>query len=604
MPLPKNNIANLEPYTCARDLYKQGVFLDANENYQQWVKINWSKITDLNRYPDSSSDELRAKLVQSYAKGFKKDNIFVCCGSDEAIDLLIRGFVENDESIMIMDPSYSVYQVQAAINSVGCKKIVLKPNFSLDITTIKKNLAKVKIIFLCSPNNPTGSLIQASEVLNILKVYKGLIVIDEAYIEFSGLENSLAELIKINKQIVVLRTFSKAWGLANIRLGYVLADRAVVEVLLKIKNSYNVSGVSQMIGLQALDQIDKLKESVQETLELKKKLEEQFRSLGYKIISTQANFILLRIPNATAVYKQLAKKGLIVRDRSNLPYLGNVLRITVGSPKENAELVKAIKQISTIPQFSFDSVIFDMDGVLVDVSKSYRQAIRQTVEFVLLQKFKLSTVILPEDIEALKAIPGFNNDWDLSFALIQLTSKGVKRAAFKQNISALNAASKTSQTYQEIKDIFQSYYLGEKLFFELYQRKAPITSIKGLIANETLLLDLAVLASLAKKYKLGVATSRPRFEAIFTLTNLQITPALIEEKNIVAQEDAAREKPFPDPLLEAKKRLKTQTPVYVGDTVNDLLAAQQATMPCILIGSNNQADFAVSTTNQIPQILL
>lgn len=160
MKLQRKNIARLQPYSCARDLYRKGVFLDASENYQQWVKIDFSKIKQLNRYPDSSADQLRQKLVNKYVKGFRKENIFVGCGSDEIIDLLIRGFVENNEYAMAINPSYSVYKVQADINSIKYKSVLLNSNFSLNIKAIKKNINKVKLLFLCSPNNPTGSLIK------------------------------------------------------------------------------------------------------------------------------------------------------------------------------------------------------------------------------------------------------------------------------------------------------------------------------------------------------------------------------------------------------------------------------------------------------------
>lgn len=342
---PNRNIQTLSPYVCARDLFKSGIFLDANENYDQWVTINWSKISNLNRYPDSSCDEIRQKLVKKYILGFKKENIFIGSGSDEIIDLLVRGFVEKNEYVMVMNPSYGVYEIQAEINNKKIKKIVLKSNFDLDIKAIRSNISDVKVLFLCSPNNPTGNLITEKDIQAILNFYNGLLVIDEAYIEFAGLNNSLVKLVKKNKNIVILRTFSKAWGLAGIRVGYAIAEKEIISTLLKIKDSYNVSKVSQEIVLQALDQIGELSKKIGETMILKRKLEKELLLMGIEIIPTRANFILMRIKNAPVVYERLARKGVIVRDRGNLPFLENALRITVGSDKENRFFIKSLRQL-------------------------------------------------------------------------------------------------------------------------------------------------------------------------------------------------------------------------------------------------------------------
>lgn len=341
----KQNVQNLTPYTAARDLYKTGIFLDANENYEQWVTIDWTKLTNLNRYPDSNSEEVSEALAKLYIGCVKKNNVFVGAGSDEIIDLLMRGFVEKDEYIMVMDPSYTVYEVQAAINNMKVKKIQLQSDFSLDIEQIRKTAQDVKIMFLCSPNNPTGNLISTEEVKEILSFYTGILVIDEAYIEFAGLDNSFQDLVNTYSQIVILRTFSKAWGLAGIRIGYAIASEVIVQTLLKIKDSYNVTSCSQQIALQALEQREKLTSKVTETSHLKILLTNALEKLGLLVLPTQANFILVKIPDATKIYKTLASKGMIVRDRSNVFLLENVLRVTVGSKKENDLLISMLKSI-------------------------------------------------------------------------------------------------------------------------------------------------------------------------------------------------------------------------------------------------------------------
>jgi len=346
MNLQRKNIEKLKPYTSARDLYKEGIFLDANENYQQWIDIDWRKMQDLNRYPESDSLSVRRKIVEKYLKDFTEENVFFGSGSDEIIDLIIRGFVEDDEYVMVMNPSYSIYNVQAEINNKKVKSVLLNNDLSLNISEIKENIDGVKVIFLCSPNNPTGNLISIDEIKQIMEFFDGLVVIDEAYIEYAGMENSLIGLVKKNKKIMILRTFSKAWGLAGIRAGYLVGSKEIVQTLLKIKDSYNASKLTQEIVLQALDQIGKLSEILKDSKNKKIELENNLKKLGIKCIPTKANFVLAKLDNANDEYKSLTNEGVIVRDRSNLPYLGGVLRITVGTDEENSKLLKILGNIS------------------------------------------------------------------------------------------------------------------------------------------------------------------------------------------------------------------------------------------------------------------
>lgn len=239
-------------------------------------------------------------------------------------------------------------------------------------------------------------------------------------------------------------------------------------------------------------------------------------------------------------------------------------------------------------KLNFDSIIFDMDGVLVSNS-SYSTAIQKTVEFSLWNRFKLKKKIPMKYIETIKGITGFNNDWDTSYALVKLLGNGVIVDKFRQEIELITPINRRSADYQNVKNIFQGYYLGK--------------NNDGLISNETLLIDVELLNKLSSLYKLGIATSRPRFEALFAAKNLQITPQYIVEEFIVAKEDTSREKPFPDPLLEAKRRMNVTNPVYVGDTINDVVAAKKANMPCIFVGSQKLGDVQISTTNQLMEML-
>lgn len=253
-------------------------------------------------------------------------------------------------------------------------------------------------------------------------------------------------------------------------------------------------------------------------------------------------------------------------------------------------------------KFTFDSIIFDMDGVLIDVSQSYRLAIKKTVLHVLSSRYNVKTTVKTQDIETMKRIPGFNNDWDVSFELIRLLSNGITRREFSKKFSLVS--SRDTQEYNTIKDIFQNYYLGTELFYKIYKRKAPIKAVAGLITNENLLIDKSLLVALSQRYTLGIATSRPRFEALFTLRNVRIIPEVIYEEYLVAQEDSVNEKPAPDPLLEVQRRMKTNNPIYVGDSINDTIASQAAQMKCIFIGKDSYGDIQVSDVNQIQRLFL
>ena len=313
----------------------------------------------LNRYGDSSCEELREKLCEKYIPNFTKENVFIGAGSNEIIDLLIRGFVEPEEFIMAVEPTYTIYSIQASVAGVRCKKLHYDSNLSIPISSIRENMQGVKILFLCSPNNPTGRIISSNVLETILSFYKGIVIIDEAYIEFLGLDKSLVGFAH-RSNVVITRSFSKAWGLAGIRVGYAIGCKKIIDVLLKIKNPYNVSKISQLIVMQALDQIDRMHESVSRSNNLKNALVEKLKTLPIDVFSTEANYILIRLNNAAKIQKTLAEKQIIVRDRGNLPLLKNILRISVGSADENKKFIVALTEIIETTQSSTPNT--DMSG--------------------------------------------------------------------------------------------------------------------------------------------------------------------------------------------------------------------------------------------------
>jgi len=337
--LVRPNVLKMKPYSSARNEFKgeASVFLDANENPYD---------NSYNRYPDPLQWEVKARIAA--LKGVRKENILLGNGSDEPIDLLIRAFCEpGTESITTIEPSYGMYEVSADINNVACRKVRLTDDFELDaeslLTVAKKDS---KLVYLCSPNNPSGNNLNREEVYKVLNGFDGLVIIDEAYIDFSSAPSFLTELDKY-PNLVVLQTFSKAWGAAAIRLGMAFASEEIIQILNKIKYPYNINKLTQEYALSLLDKEDIMKEQLVLILKERAVLECALRELPYvqKIYPTDANFILIKVPDATIIYNQLVQQGIIVRNRTNITLCGDCLRITVGTAEENTALLNALKKI-------------------------------------------------------------------------------------------------------------------------------------------------------------------------------------------------------------------------------------------------------------------
>lgn len=557
----------------------------------------------INEYADPAYSRLK-QLIANYEK-VDSSMITITNSGDEAIDVLGKTFLNPGDYFLVTPPTYEIFTSQSMINKGLCLEIPLSGNkFELNADKIisESKLKKVKIIFLCNPNNPTASIVPNAVIEKILKDSKSIVVVDEAYREFYG--KTSVPLLKKYSNLVILRSFSKFAALAGARIGYLLANRDLTQKFDAIRFPMGVSYLSYKLAEFVLEKDQKwIKEQVKIIKKEREYLGKELSKFGFKVYPSYSNFLLVEVGNkAGEICTRLKQKGIILRDRSNKKYLEGCVRITVRSREENNQLLKALRE-ANMANNNFDGVIFDIDGVLIDVSKSYRQIIKETVEYMLKDKFNKKTSVLPEEIEEMKKIPGFNNDWDLSYALIKLLKTNTKKEDFKSKAKPVSEQIRKSKDYQKTKDIFQCFYLGQKLFLEIYKRKPSIVFKKGLIANEFLLLNLEILRLLSRKYKLGVATSRPRFEALFALKNLEITTKFIKEANIVAQEDVPKEKPAPDQLLEAKRRMRSKNPVYIGDSINDVIAAKKAGMTCIFIG-NDLGDIQLSNINQIKEVLL
>lgn len=335
--LTRPNIRRLKPYSSARDEYKgktASVFLDANENpYNQ----------PYNRYPDPLQGEVKQAL--SAVKGVDPDSVFLGNGSDEAIDLLFRAFCEPGcDNVVAIDPTYGMYEVCAAINNVAYRKVPLDEAFRFRADDmLRKADAQTKLMFLCSPNNPTGNSLDRAEVERLLDAFDGLVVVDEAYIDFSS-EPSMLGQLKERPNLVILQTFSKAWGCAGIRLGIACAHPEVIAILNKIKYPYNVNLLTQREALHMLQQPLQVRQWVEVLLKERERLMEAFAELPccLQVYPTDANFFLAKVTDANSIYARLVEQGIIVRNRSHITLCDNCLRITVGTSEENDALLEAL----------------------------------------------------------------------------------------------------------------------------------------------------------------------------------------------------------------------------------------------------------------------
>lgn len=339
--LIRPNIAQLTPYSSARDEFsgEAKVFLDANENSLGSPLSKW-----YNRYPDPHQVAIKNKL--SVVKGIAAEHIFLGNGSDECIDLLYRSFcTPSKDNVIICPPTYGMYEVSAHINDIELKKIPLLPNFQLNLIDIEQSIdVHTKLIWICSPNNPTGNSINRLDIETILNNFNGIVVIDEAYINFSKQISFVQELTEY-PNLVVLQTFSKAWGLAGLRLGMAFASTAIIEVLNRVKPPYNINQATQELALKALEEVGQVNDMIRLLVDMRDALSTVFKSMPtvQEVYPSDANFLLVKIKDARKVYEFLLTKGIVLRDRSNVQLCDDCLRITVGSEQDNTILVEAMQ---------------------------------------------------------------------------------------------------------------------------------------------------------------------------------------------------------------------------------------------------------------------
>jgi len=338
--LTRPNVWALKPYSSARDEYsgvEASVFLDANENPYN---------TPVNRYPDPLQRELKALIAP--LKGVKVENIFLGNGSDEAIDLVFRAFCRPGiDNVVAIDPTYGMYQVCAEVNDVEYRKILLDVYYQFKASSLLSAIDEnTKAIFVCSPNNPTGNSLCRKEIESLLNRFDGLVIVDEAYIDFSSSESLLKDLDKY-PNLIVLQTFSKAWGCAAIRLGMAFASPEIIGIFNKIKYPYNVNILTQQEAIKLLQHPEQIKAWVNTLLEERARVMEEFVKLPccVRVFPTDANFFLAKVYEATQLYNYLVSEGIIVRNRTNVALCNDCLRITIGTKEENDALLDALRKV-------------------------------------------------------------------------------------------------------------------------------------------------------------------------------------------------------------------------------------------------------------------
>ena len=338
--LTRPNVWALKPYSSARDEYsgvEASVFLDANENPYN---------TPNNRYPDPLQRDLKALIAP--LKGVKEENIFLGNGSDEAIDLIFRAFCRPGiDNVVAIDPTYGMYQVCAEVNDVEYRKMLLDVYYQFKASSLLSAIDEnTKAMFICSPNNPTGNSLCRKEIESLLKKFDGLVVVDEAYIDFSSSESLLKDLEQY-PNLIVLQTFSKAWGCAAIRLGMAFASPEIIAIFNKIKYPYNVNRLTQEEAMKVLKQPELIKAWVNTLLEERTRVMDEFVKLPccVRVFPTDANFFLTKVYEATQIYNYLVSEGIIVRNRTNVALCNDCLRITIGTKEENDALLDALRKV-------------------------------------------------------------------------------------------------------------------------------------------------------------------------------------------------------------------------------------------------------------------
>ena len=622
--LVRPNIWNLRPYRCARDDFSEGVLLDANENsFGPPVEPDGARLANLacERYPCPHQWELKELVAHYRGEALSKENIFVGVGSDEAIDLLIRIFCEpGRDSILVTPPTYGMYTVCADVNGVGVVSAPLSADFRLRVDAMVAALGNagaggagdagaIKVVFLCSPGNPTARLLPEKDVVSVLDRaaeagWNGIVVIDEAYVDFAGKGASACKLVARYPNVVVLQTLSKAFGLAGIRCGFAIGAPNVIQVMTNVKAPYNVNKLTSKIARDALRCTSKAEANIRAVLGERARVATALAGVPgvHCVYPSDTNFLLFAVDHAKALHCRMAKLGVVVRYRGDNLHCASCLRVTIGRPEENATFLALLaKELVVLRSAETDgtgvterggrstevtatpiratstplaaaslgpppeapppqvgpsplTLLLDMDGVLADVGESYRPCILRTAA-----SYGAEPPVTIVDVERAKRAGGANDDWVLTQALLR--ERGIEAPL------------------DEVTRRFESFYQGSS--------RGAVEGVKkeGLRDRETLIPCTGVLEELRRRatHGMAVVTGRPRVDAEYFLRQHGIAHLF---DAVVCMHDTPQGKPDPAPVLLAIQRLEENASVVaqgsglerprvlmVGDTPDDIRAA-------------------------------
>ena len=562
---PRKSVELLAPYNPPLNKRSDFVRLDFNENTvgcSPKVLEALKSVTneEISMYPDYT--ELR-KLIANLNKIDPKCILPTNAG-DEGIMLVLNTFVDKDEKIVLPSPTFAMFKFYSEI--IGAK--IVKVNYNKDLSfpinrVIDEIDSKTKIIVLVNPNNPTGTSILKEDIIEILKKAKdSIVLLDEAYFDFTG--ETCIDLINKFKNLIILRSFSKAYGLGGLRLGYLIANQEVISILQKVNSPYSITSLATRILKAAISDREFVKNYVNEIKQNKDYLCNELDKLNIKFYKGDANFLLVDYgKDYQKVNDWIKEYGILVRNRNS--YVKNTLRITVGTKEQCENLIDSLKKykINSLLK-GIDTLLFDMDGVLIDVSNSYRLAILKTVEY-----FSAETSL--EEIDSYKLKKGMNNDWDCTQTILK--DKGIKI---------------------EYNDIVQEF--NEILFNET-------------IDDEKLILYEELIKSLSKKYKLGIVTGRPKKDTDYTLSKFKINEFFASTNTL---DDVKNGKPDPEGLVKSLDELNSKNAVYIGDSVDDIVAANNARIISIGIAKDKKkilalnkagAKFVLSNVNELLEVI-
>jgi len=521
----------LAPYKTTPFSRIEKIRLDLNENTRGCSPKVIEVIRNFQPGPVGVYPEY-SELIERLAQQFKipPENILLTNGADEGIRIVFETYVENNDEVLLPVPIYSMYEIFAKMMGSEIVSVFYNKDFSFPTNQLLKSVTSdTELIVIINPASPTGTSIEKGDLLKILdKASDAIVLLDETYYHFAN--KTYVDLIKEFKNLIVIQTFSKIYGLAGLRLGILLSDVQNINNLKKVKSPYSVNAIAVAAGIAALEDKRYVEGVIQNIILDKEFLVGELTQLGFEARLTKTNFILLNVGKLVdKIYQKLLEQNILVKNISDLPLMNGYLRITVGTHRENQLFLEALKNI-ILPEV----ILFDMDGVLVDVSNSYRLAIKKTVE-----NFSNKEITF-KDIEAYKNRGGYNNDWDITEAILKNLGISVSR--------------------NEIIQSFQQYYLGN--------------NFNGFIENEKWLLERSTINKLKQNYKLGIVTGRPRIEAEYALKKAGFDKDF--DVLITMEDVGGKDKPAPYGIDLALKKLPAKRAVFLGDNVDDVKSAINA----------------------------